>query len=469
MYHTKTIRIMLLASVAFLAQPVVVQSDAQAQVVQHESLSMSLRDAVASGVRTNPEYGVVAASRRATDEELRQGRALYLPSLDLRADAGYEHSDDQTTRAGAGDDEEDLFRSQTTLTLTQMLFDGFDAVNEVKRQRARVTSSAHRVHETIELVGLSIVEAYLDVLRQRYLLAISNDNVNDHIEILNQIQDGVSGGRSTQADLEQARARLASARATQANTLEALQNSESEYRREVGDNPGTLQMPVVPYDSLMADLETQVMHTLASSPTLKIFASDIDVAYAEAQGTKSTLYPEVDLQLQGNYADDANGVESYDKSASALVVMNWNLYRGGGDVARVREFKHRHQQSKEERAQAARSLENDVRQTWSSMIAAGMRAQQFYDQANANVEVVEAYKDQFDLDRRTLLDVLDAQNELFVSQTNKVNSEFVQMFSVYRLLALQGGLFPVLGIETPQEAYVSAETAWSDEARSKAR
>ena len=93
----------------------------------HPSLSISLNDAVATGIQTNPEYGVVAASRRATDEELGQGRALFLPSLDFNADAGYEHSDDPATRAGDGDDTENMWRYETGITLTQMLFDGFSS------------------------------------------------------------------------------------------------------------------------------------------------------------------------------------------------------------------------------------------------------------------------------------------------------------------------------------------------------
>lgn len=461
--------LLLSACTLALGAAVAFSSASEAQVVQHDSLSISLKEAVSTGVSTNPEYGVVAANRRATDEELNQGRALYLPSLDFSADAGYEHTNNSNTRAGAGDDSEDLFRTRSTLTLTQMLFDGFATKYEVDRQKARVTSSAHRVRETSELVGLSIVEAYLDVLRQRYLLGISDQNVQDHIDILKQIQDGVSGGRSTQADLEQARARLAQAKATQANVLESLQNAESVYRRQVGDDPGALMMPVVPYDALLSTVDDEVMRALAVSPTLKVMESDIEVSYAEAQGTKSTYYPEVDLQLSGNYADDINGVETYEKGASALVVMNWNLYRGGADVARAREFEHRHLQTKEQRDQRARALENEVRQTWSSMVASGTRAKQYSDQAVANVEVVNAYRDQFNLDRRTLLDVLDAQNELFVSQTNKVNSEFVQMFAVYRLLALKGELMAVLGIDNVPESYVAKNNLWSDQQRKRAR
>ncbi len=147
-----------------------------------------------------------------------------------------------------------------------------------------------------------------------------------------------------------------------------------------------------------------------------------------------------------------SGIEGKDRSASALVVMNWNLYRGGGDVARVREFKHRHEQTKEERASAARQIEDDVRQTWASMVSAGERAKEFANQAAANGEVVRAYKDQFNLDRRTLLDVLDSQNELFVSRSNTINAEFLEIFSVFRLLALKGQLLPTLGVAYPRES-----------------
>jgi adhesin transport system outer membrane protein len=180
---------------------------------------------------------------------------------------------------------------------------------------------------------------------------------------------------------------------------------------------------------------------------LNVFTSDIEVAYADAQGTKSSFYPQFNLQLNARQGEDLGGVKGRDKSASALVRMNWNLFRGGVDTARQREFTYRHQQSKEKRTQASRSVERDVRQTWASMVASAERAHQFAAQTDANIEVVKAYKDQFNLDRRTLLDVLDAQNELFVSRSNAVNAKFLEMFAVYRLLALKGQLLDVLGIE----------------------
>ncbi len=435
----------------------------------HQSLSVSLRDAVATGIATHPEYGVVAASRRATDEELKQGKALFLPSVDVRGDTGYEYTDDNATRAGTGDDTEGLWRYDTSVTLTQLLFDGFDAKYEVARQKARVTSSAHRVRETAELVGLSIVESYLEVLRQRQLVTIARQNVAAHMDIMSQISDSVSSGRSTQADLEQIKARVASARANEASTIQALKNAEADYIREVGDKPGVLSLPNVPFNQLAADVTMEVEQVLQHSPTLDIFAADIERAYAEALQTRSSFYPQVDLELNARQADKVGGVRGEDTSASALVVMNWNLYRGGADTARAREFLHRHQQTKEERAEAERQLANDVRQTWASMVAAGERSRQFSAQADANTQVVAAYRDQFTLSRRTLLDVLDSQNELFVSQSSTVNAQYLEMFAAYRLLALKGALLPALEVAYTDETVITADEMWSMDKKDQAR
>ncbi len=424
-----------------------------AATAQNHSDPMTLQDAVSVGISTNPEYGVVATNRRATDEELRQAHSLYFPSLDARADTGYEHSDDPATRGGAdSNDEEDLWRYEAGLTLTQLLFDGFETKFENERQQFRVLSASNRVRETAELVGLAIVESYLEVMRQREILRIARQNVAEHIAILEQIDDSASAGRSTQADVEQARARVASSRANESSIREALRSAEAAFIREVGDPPQDLAMPLVPVDALEANVDEEVKISLHQSPTLDIFEADINVAHAEFEGSKSTFYPQVDLQLNAREGKDLNGVRGRDTSASALAVLNWNLYRGGGDTARVREFINREAQAKESRAEAARNIESDVRQTWARMVSAGERARQFAAQADANTEVVKAYKDQFDLSRRTLLDVLDAQNELFVSRSNTVNAEFLEMFAVYRLLAVKGDLLSTLSVHYPREA-----------------
>ena len=419
----------------------------------------TIRDAVAVGVLVNPQTETVENNRRATDEELNQAKALYLPSVDFRADTGYQYTNRKFDGV-PGRQTDNGTTAQAGLTLTQMLFDGFNTQYENQRQEWRVRSASHRVRETAEFLGLDIIESYIDILRQRELLAISVENTRQHEDILKQIQDATSAGRSTQADVEQTNARMAAAKATESNVRQALHDAETGYRRRVGDLPQPdLERPVPPRELLETNVEDEVKQALTHSPTLDIFEADVNVASKESAQSQSTMYPKVDLQLNANAGKDTDiTAPGNDRGASALVVANWNLYRGGGDVARQREFVYRHAQSKDARNNAARGVENDVRQTWSSMIAAGERATEFGKQADANGQVVSAYKDQFNLDRRTLLDVLDAQNEWYVSRTNAINNQYLEMFAVYRLIALKGALMNTLQIAYPKEA-IPADTS----------
>lgn len=412
---------------------------------------VTLRDAVAVGVLTNPETEAVDNNRRATDEELNQAKALYLPSLDLRADTGYEsrHSDPHRGFEGGTD----VWRSQTSLTLTQMLFDGFSTKYENERQYHRVRSASHRVRETAEFLGVDIIQSYLDVLRQRELLAIAEENLNQHRQIMAQIQESADAGRSTEADVQQTSARLNAAEAQESSVRQSLMDSENAFRRIVGDVPQLdIQVPVAPKQLLSSNVEDEVKLALTHSPTLDIKEADVNVADAEREAAKSSLYPQVDFQASTSMAENLSGVKGRTSSATAMVVADWNLYRGGGDIARTREFVYRFAEAKSDRAATARAIEEDVRQTWSSMNASATRAEVYSKQADANAQVVQAYKDQFNLDRRTLLDVLDSQNEWFVSRSNAINNGYVEMFAVYRLLALRGELLPTLGVAYPKEA-----------------
>lgn len=415
-----------------------------------EDKDVTLFDAISKGIITNPEYGIVANDRRAVDYELKQAKALYAPSVDFLGETGWEYTDTPSIS------EENLWHNRGSLTLTQLLFDGWGTKSEINRQKSRVQSTASRVDETAEFVGLDITEAFLEVLRQRDLLSISRANVQDHLKILETIKDGASSGTVTDGDVAQAEARLASARATESSIRQDLREAEALFIQEVGDMPDNLIFPEVPRDALSEDLENAVRDAVTNSPTLAVFEADIDVAKAEYEGSGSTLYPQVDLELNATQANDINGIEGDDTRASALAVVRWNLFRGGADKARQQEFIYRHAISKERRADAARQVEKDVRDTWAGMVAASERAARFLEQANANEKVVNVYLDQFSLDRRTLLDVLDSQNELFVSRSSHVNALYTEIFGIYRLLALKGALLEAIGVETPREAMISS-------------
>lgn len=412
--------------------------------------TFTLAEAIEIAIATNPEIGLLSSNKRATSKELEQAEALFLPSVDLSADAGVEYTDNPGDE-GPLEDDETLGRYRTSLTITQLLFDGGGSFQEKQRQQARVLSAANRQREGAELIGLSVVEFYLEIIRRRELLDIAQDNVETHREIMSDIEENLNLGIASRADLLQVQARLEDALASVNDIKRQLNIARANFKREVGARPYNLISPRPPRDLLAANLEQEVYEAIDNSPTLSIFDADIEVAAAEMQAAKASLFPEVNFQVNGRTGDNLNGIQGTDHNASALVVMNWNLYRGGGDTARIEEFKYRHSRAKEEYAEASREVENDVRTSWADLEAAERRFENFRRQASANEELVDAYKDQFFANRRTLLDVLDAQNELFVSRSAAVNEKYLGQFTIFRLLSLKGKLLDSLNINVNEK------------------
>ena len=130
--------------------------------------------------------------------------------------------------------------------------------------------------------------------------------------------------------------------------------------------------------------------------------------------------------------------------------MNWNLYRGGGDTARRKEFAYRLAEARAVKAQVIREIEDTVRSTWAAREASSNRRKNFNAQARANKSLVSAYLQQFNLNRRTLLDVLDVQSELFLSRSNAINEKTDESVAIFSLLALEVRLLDALGINLPK-------------------
>lgn len=414
----------------------------------------SLVDTVRAAIASNPEVGVVRADRLAVDQELRQARALYLPSVDLRADIGPEYTDDATTRDNdrRSSGERTLLRRQAQLKLSQMLWDGHETRSEVERQAARVSSASYRVEEAAEFVALNASEAHLDVLRNIELVRLAEANVAEHRSILGRVRELEQGGSGDIADVRQTEARIAQADATLAGAAGALADAEATYQRIVGEMPQVLGLEPPPIPFLPDGAAAAAALASVQSPTVKIAASDVDVATAELRGSKAAFYPRLDLELTGDAGRDIDGEDGNDIGASALLVLRYNLFRGGGDIAREREAFHRSNENRARLDLARREAEEEARFSFNALETARARVLAQRARVEAQRLTRDTYVQQFEIGVRDLLDVLDAENELFLARTALVTAEFTERFAVYRVLAVTGTLLASLDIPAPRES-----------------
>jgi adhesin transport system outer membrane protein len=412
----------------------------------------TLEEAVGLAISTNPRVGVVSYDRQAVQYELRQGVALFYPQVDLEADTGPEWTKNNTTDGQGYNNGRWLWANSATLTLSQLIFDGHFASNEVAKQEARVSSAAYRVSEAAEFVGLDAVEAYLEVMRQRDRLLNAEQNVLTHQNTLGDVQLRAQAGGGNVADVRQAEARLASSESALTQIRGALNDAEYRYINVVGVAPDTLMAPTVPYDMLPASLEDSVAAAMSNSPTVAFARADVAAAAAEAAQQTAAYWPDVRLQLQGAAANNDDGSDQSAYNASAFVVVKWNLYRGGADTARVKEFKHRLAESTEQMLINERQVAEDARVSWNGIQTARQSVEILKREVDANLSTRDIYNQQFDIGQRGLLDLLDADNELFLSRDSLITATYAEMFAAYRLLATTGMLVEALGLQEPATA-----------------
>ncbi len=427
--------------------------------VGEAAAGLSLQEAIEHGFSANPEISRAVNTQKAVEEQLKQAREFYLPSVSLEAQGGYESTTTPVI------DEEELNRRRVSLTLTQLLFNGFETVNEVRKRQARKDSAEYNSVKAAELTALNITDGFLSVLRRRALLDEAKKSVDDHRVIFEKIKDGANNGKFNQGDLAQARSRLARARAGLDVAQQNLAEAEASYLRSVGAlPPPDMIVPDFPAEILPKTVEEFIAAAKNSSPALATFRADLKAAEADYHGKKSNFLPEVSLQVSGTRGLDVGGIEGSEESGSALVVARWDLFRGGADVARMQEAYYRKAAAGDDQLDAERVLENDIRKAWAARRSAFAQLEEFRRQVRANTKVFEVYRDQFQLNRRTLLDLLNAQNELFVSKSNQINLFYSALFSGYQLLALRGDLAPTLrpgkaakAIKEPVSADAGAE------------
>lgn len=408
--------------------------------------SETLEEAVQLTVSTYPEIGEASANRRAVDQELRQAEGLYYPTVDLAAGAGWEWTDTVTI------DNEDLGRTESSLLVVQTLFDGGFRSSEVDRQENRVDSAAYRVQERAEAIGLDAVRAYLDTLRSMEIVRLAKDNVEKHRTTLSEIKDRVDAGQSGIGDDQQTEARLAAAQDTLVETLRALDDSQITYLRVVGIQPANLQLPSFDESTVPDNIDDIVATALENNPDIKYATSDIKTSEAEIKGTQASYYPTINLEVGASADNNLDGVRGHNDDFLAMVRMRYNLYRGGIDEGREKEAIARKSETEQRKLRFVRLVEEEVRRSWSTLARSQARAEVLANQVVANGQVASTYGQEFEIGQRDLLDLLDADNELFNSRTSLVTVEYSVLFAKYRLLATMGRLNSALGVALPGEA-----------------
>lgn len=405
----------------------------------------TLHEAVAAALSVNPDVMGAKARVGVARSQLDQARAGAQPTLDFRAVRGAEETDSVITRSQGHRSPVTLGRNEESLTMRLMLYDGKKVSSDVRHGVFAVDSQVARRSDARETVALDVVNAYLDVLRAQELLVNTENLVSAHTDTAEKTAWRFKRGVGTRADAQLAEGRLASASATLVSQQARLASARVAYQRAVEHPPDKLK-PVTPPDKLPASEQQALDEALAQHPSCVAVDADIAAAQAALDGARGRFSPQLDLVLDTSRTHNVNGMKGSNSVQSAMLQLNYNLSRGGGDEARVRELVEQLGIAAEIRHKTHVSITEAVSRAWIEIGAARSRLVLLEKHLASTEQVLDAYRAQYEVDKRTLLDTLNAESEMYQAKIDLANGRYDLLAAQYRLLGEMGVLVKSFGL-----------------------
>lgn len=410
------------------------------------SFAQTLEQAVQTTLQTNPDvmasrYNVDAASQLA-----RQAKAGYFPSVDLVLAGGRESSNNTTTRA-ISDDNLRLTREERSLRVTQMLYDGFSTRRLVEQQSALTESAIARLSSTQESIVVRAVQVYLEVMRRSAVVELTQVNLAHHDNTLGKISERFENGVGTRIDVVQTQGRRAQSKGNVLLSERDARNGRAEFFRVVGENPADLLLPAQ-ITGLPSTLEEAIETAMRINPGLLAAKSDLDAAVAAQKQARSAYQPRFDLEVGATRNDNGDGSIGANDDETAVIRMTYNLYRGGADKARINESQAREFAARETVRSVQRSVTEDVTLVWNELEDILVRLEYLEAHVKSTQEVLTVYNEQLSLGKRTLLDLLDVQNELLRANVAYLTGQYTATLARYRVLASTGRLLNAMGLSS---------------------
>jgi outer membrane protein, adhesin transport system len=390
-------------------------------------------------IETNPDVTAKVNALRASLDAVSVARAGWLPRVD--ADARVGRTDDRiTSRVPANGT---LDHNGLALSVTQLLWDGQALTQSIRRLDHDRQTRWFELLDTTEQTTLEAARAYIDVARFRRLVELAEDSYVQHRYYQQQIQSRFRAGVGRGVDLEQAGARVALADSNLTTETSNLHDVVVRYLR-VGTLGAGAGMPSSAPEAMNL--------ALRNSSAINAAIENLRSARAAVRERESAFMPRVEAKVRAGGGRNFDGVPDQKRDTSAEVSLNWNLFSGGADQARVRQQTYLMNQAADLRDKACR----DARQTAGIAFNDLGKLDDLLRALDRNVLAIEkareAYRQQFDIGQRSLLDLLNAENELYTARRAYANADYDRLLAQARVLASVQQLTQRLGLRAPIDA-----------------
>lgn len=400
----------------------------------------TLRDALLKAYQTNPTLAGARAGQRATDENVPIARSRGLPGADLSG--GYTENIKNASNSFTSPTR--LVSGQAALTIP--LYTGGAVRNAVKAADARVRAGQDGLRGTESDVFTNVVAAYMDVLRDEAIVGLNRNQVKVLRTNLEATKDRFEVGDLTRTDVAQSEARLAIAQSQLEGTEAQLIASRERYVQFVGTPPENLQQPPL-LPNMPTSAEAALAKALDNNPDLASVRKLAEASRFDIASARSSRLPKVQAVGNTSYTNflntlgaGASGVNfrQSQSAASAGIQATIPLFQGGGPSAQVRQAQARSGQALEQVIEVERAIVAGARSAYASWQAANAVIVSSEKAVSANMLSLEGVRAENSVGNRSILDILNAEQELLNSQVQLVSARRNAYVAGFALLAAMG-------------------------------
>ena len=406
--------------------------------------ALDMTDMLVDSISAHPEVKEKIHVYRQAVGDQRIAESGWRPSVDIEASTGTYDTDSPATGNTSVDYESSTFE----LAVTQNLFNGYDTTFQVEQTNARARAALFDIIDTADNIALRAIQAYLDVLKQRRLYQLAQENVAAHEDILARIRERNLSGVGRRSQLQQTEGRLARAQASLVAQQNNLEDAATRLHQVLGRyvDPFAMSAPTPPILP-EAELDALIDQALANHPAMQVAEQNVLAAQADHRRSLRTRYPTVDLRLATEHGDDIGGLPGNTDETSLVLNLSYNLYRGGRDEAEQQKTISGVFEQKEFAARVRRQVINTLRLAWIADTSLARQLGFLETHVLKAGQTVESYKEEFFIGQRDLIDLLDAENELNTAKNQFAEARFDALAARFRVYEGLGQLFEATGVD----------------------
>ena len=419
--------------------------------VSHAALAFgfteSLSDSISSAINNIPAIKSERFRLQGFEQEVKEARSSYRPSVTASGSLGYQHVNNNSTRTNCNcNGYVDGDRHNFDITMRYNLWDAGGKSNRKRAAKSRVKGQTAKVKDFTEIVASEMVSAYVGVLRHRSLVDLARENVAKGEELTTIVSLQVEKGKAASVDNALASSRLEKARADLEGYMGDLKSSEIRFAKLTGHVPGDLEVVELRTEPALEDEQIALNEGLANHPAIIAATEQMNAIDAEAAAAKETYRPRFDLELSYVNERNANGVLGDDDDYQAKVIVSYDLYAGGRDVARAKRDQFLADASRYDLDNVKLDIQEEIQLAFSGLQTTSKNLVHLSKQIEADDKILSAYTSQLQIGRRTPLDVFVVQDSLFQSRIKERDTFYQKIVAQHQLLSAMGQLNQSLGM-----------------------